>query len=311
MFFDHFNFAFMSTFEFKVVPAEGLFQEYFLRSFGSLQGQNLIDFQFYKKEKKVLSCTFLCEGGRAESLPMAPFGGVWSHREIDQPEVLSSFLEHIFSYLQQYQIRLIRVIQPPQVYESYSELVNNLLFKNGFTVQAVLSHQFLRGKKNIRNFFKTQSSRWEEKLNDKQLNLTISSINNFGFLKDIQQWNSQKGYGSNWTEERLIQQVSLFPDRYFKISVSHKEFPQAHAVGVKLTDQVLYYFLSANKPESPFKNLGEFLLFGLIKLGKEEKVDAIDLGSSEVDGEINSNLMYFKSRFSNEIGNKFIWERKL
>ena len=51
--------------------------------------------KFYKKEKKVLSCTFSYEGDRAESLPMAPFGGIWSHREIDQPEVLSSFLEHI------------------------------------------------------------------------------------------------------------------------------------------------------------------------------------------------------------------------
>lgn len=58
MFFDHFNFAFMSTFEFKVVPAEGLFQEYFLRSFGSLQGQNLIDFQFYKRKKKFFLVLF-------------------------------------------------------------------------------------------------------------------------------------------------------------------------------------------------------------------------------------------------------------
>lgn len=301
----------MSNFEFKVVPAEGLFQDYFLRSFAPLPGQNLIDFQFYKKEKKVLSCTFSYEGDRAESLPMAPFGGIWSHREIDQPEVLRSFLEHIISYLQHCQIRLIRVIQPPPVYEPYSELVNNLLFKNGFSIQAIQSHQVLKGKKNIRNLLKSQSPKWEEKLKEKQLNLSFSVINYFGFLKDIQLWNNQKGYGQNWTEERLIQQVSLFPDRYFKITVSHKEISQAHAVGVKLTDQVLYYFLSANKPESPFKNLGEFLLFGLIKLGKEEKVDAIDLGSSEVDGEINSNLMYFKSRFSNEIGNKFIWERKL
>ena len=70
-------------------------------------------------------------------------------------------------------------------------------------------------------------------------------------------------------------------------------------------------FLSANKTDTSFKNLGEILIYGLISLGVEEKVEVIDLGSSELENRINHKLMYFKSRYSNDIGNKITWIKSL
>lgn len=298
----------MSNFEFKVVSAKDLDQDYFLRSFIGDQTGEMLDLQFEYKGKKLISATFFCTQDMAFSLPMAPFGGIWKNTELDQAEWLSLFLDASLSYFQGKRIRLVQLVQPPRVYESLTELINNSLFKKGFGIKVIQSHQFLNGKKYIREFFENQQAKWEKKLLSGQLNLHISPIVNFGFLRDIQNWNTAKGYHLNWEEDRLIQQVSLFPDKYFKITVSQQDMPQAHAVAVMLTSEVLYYFLSANNPNSAVKNLGEFLLFGLIKLGKKEKVNAIDLGSSEVDGNFNFNLMYFKSRFSNEISNKITWE---
>ncbi len=301
----------MSLSDLTVVSVEGQVQDYFLRSFFGENDGELLDFQVEKKGKKLISATFFCKDTLAVSLPMAPFGGIWVTGELGQPEVLTGFIEDLMEYFREKKIRIVRLIQPPHIYEPLSDLIHSELFKSGFSVKSIQSHQFLTGKKGIRSFLKIQGEKWKSKLEAKKLELVSSPIGNFGFLRDIQEWNSEKGYELTWQEDRLIRQVSLFPERYFKISIIHRDQPQAHAVGVKLTSGVLYYFLSANKPDSPFKNLGELLLFGLIKLAKEEKVEAVDLGSSEVNGCINSNLMYFKSRFSNEISNKIIWERQL
>jgi hypothetical protein len=52
---------------------------------------------------------------------------------------------------------------------------------------------------------------------------------------------------------------------------------------------------------------GDFLLLELFLLAKDQKVDFIDLGSSDVGECPNYNLMFFKSRFSNEISSKMTW----
>ncbi|HCX75155.1 MAG TPA: hypothetical protein DHU93_06820, partial [Algoriphagus sp.] len=111
----------------------------------------------------------------------------------------------------------------------------------------------------------------------------------------------------NLDESRLIQKVSSFPERYFLISIKNEGIAQAHSLAVKLSSNSMYYYLSAVDSNTKFKHLGDLLLWGLFQLAVDEKVEFIDLGSSETDSGPNHSLMFFKAKFSNDVFNKIIW----
>jgi hypothetical protein len=135
----------------------------------------------------------------------------------------------------------------------------------------------------------------------------MGAIQNFGFLDEIRSWNKSKGYQMIFDDNRLINQVSENPDRYFLVTLLKDELAIAHTLSVRLLPDSLFYFLSAVNPKSNVKNIGELLLHCLFQLAVEQKVDFIDLGSSDTDSGPNHKLMFFKSRFSNEICNKTKW----
>jgi hypothetical protein len=83
------------------------------------------------------------------------------------------------------------------------------------------------------------------------------------------------------------------------------------ALAVKLISDSIYYFLSALDSTTSIKNGGDFLLHGLFLLAREQKVDFIDPGSSETKAGVNHCLMFYKSRFANDIRNKITWEKHL
>lgn len=301
----------MSKFEWNCVNANQVVQDYFLRSFVLDQSDNQLNFQFSKLPKLKISATFSMKNGLAESLPFAPFGGIWVEGNLENSEVLVDFIRGLELHLKSRGVSELRISQAPKFYEPSTELISNVLFKCGYQPTTIHTHQYLVNRKEIKKRYQALASKWEEKLKQKELKIQIQPIANFNFLNEIRSWNEEKGYNLTWNEQRLIRQVSEFPERYFRISVLYKNQPQAHCMAVKLTSKSLYYFLSANKTDASFKNLGEILIYGLISLGVEEKVEVIDLGSSELENRINHKLMYFKSRYSNDIGNKITWIKSL
>jgi hypothetical protein len=136
------------------------------------------------------------------------------------------------------------------------------------------------------------------------------SISNFDFLKKIKAWNSQKGYKSSINEDYLVQQVSSYPERYFLLKLERGDQVLGFVLAVLLTSNSIYYFLSGLDPSKESKGGGDFLLFELFLLAKEQKVDFIDLGSSDVGDRANHSLMFFKARFSNDISNKMSWRKE-
>ena len=206
---------------------------------------------------------------------------------------------------------LVRLIQPPKPYEPQGDLINYLLFKNGFSQQTVLSHHFFLGKKKIKKLVKEEQVKFQTKVREAGMMVQIGPIQSFGFLQEISSWNGDQGYKTFVDEKRLIAQVSDFPERYFLISFFKDGQAVAYTLAVKLVPDSLYYYLAAIRPKASVKNLGELCLFHLFHLASEQGVDFIDLGSSDVREDGKHNLMLFKSRFSNDISNKITWEMML
>ncbi|WP_051287111.1 hypothetical protein [Algoriphagus mannitolivorans] len=270
-----------------------------------------LEFQFGKNGKPRVSLLIaISNENHAISLPYAPFGGIWSKENVSS-EILEDFIREVIDYLKGIGIESLEIIQPPKPYVFQSDLINNLMLKSGFELRKVLSHQFFLGKKKIKRLVQEQSSKIHRKEKESGIKIRAGAIQNFKFLDEIRTWNSSRGYEVTFEEKRLISQVSEFPEKYFLISLSQGEREIAHSLVVKLTSDSLYYFLSAMDPKSSVKSLGDILVFSLFQLASEQKIELIDLGSSETHHRINHSLMYFKSRFSNDISNKISWYRKI
>ncbi|SFU17858.1 hypothetical protein SAMN04489724_4713 [Algoriphagus locisalis] len=297
--------------ELRVVTSQREDKDYFLSNFPFENYQEQLDFIWEKKQKtKALISFAISITGEAISLPKSPFGGFWIIENSSSASIEAFILASI-EELESRGIKSITIIQAPKPYQPHADLINYLLFKSGFVQENVMSHQFFIGRKKLKKLAQKESSKLLSKSKNSDLQVRYSSISNFGFLKEIKSWNSQKGYEIAVDENRIVQQVSEYPHRYFLITLSKNAVPIGYSLGVKLTSNSLYYFLSAINPKIQVKNGGELIVNALFQLAVEQKVDFIDLGSSDLEDEVNHKLMFFKSRFSNDMSNKITWVKKL
>ncbi|HSF52628.1 MAG TPA: hypothetical protein VLA71_02695 [Algoriphagus sp.] len=293
--------------ELQVVSSIGESNAYFLRNCGTVGFSEQLDFRWVKKGKVKASITFaVSENLEAISLPQSPFGGIFIDENLSTAG-LEAFISSFLGELRHRRISVVRIIQPPKPYESHFDLINYLLFKAGFVQYSVLSHQFFIGKKKIKKLVKKEQVKFQTKAKEIGLKFQIGPIQNFGFLQEIRTWNMVKGYETLFDDKRLISQVSDYPERYYLISLLKDGNPIAHTLCVKLLPDSFYYYLSAIHPKTTLKNLGEMCLFQLFQLAADQNSNFIDLGSSDTETGANHSLMFFKSRFSNDISNKISW----
>lgn len=298
------------THELQVVSSMEERSSYFLRNCATMGYSTQLDFKWVKKGKTKASLTLAISDTKVVSLPMSPFGGIWIE-EMLSSAALEDFIKAVLEDLKLRNVSFIRLSQPPKPYESNFDLINYLLFKLGFEQESLLSHQFFIGKKKIKKLVQKENSKHLAKTKELGLKIQTGPIQSFGFLQEIKTWNQSRGYDILFDDARLIAQVSDFPERYFLISITKDGKPIAYTLGVKLLPDSIYYFLSATLPKSSIKNLGELCLFQLFQLASDQKLNFIDLGSSDLESGANHSLIFFKSRFSNDISNKVIWTLKL
>ncbi|AGA79060.1 GNAT family N-acetyltransferase [Echinicola vietnamensis] len=280
---------------------------YFLHDYLIGEGERYFCARLLKKQKvRALIYVVLKADGRAISLNNAPFGGLWTERKISS-DSLQYLVAELILALKSLGAHSFRLVQPPSTYDENNPLVHYVLKSQGFQLEGVLLHHFLEDKKYIKGFIHAKASKHKKKVKKLHCTVETGSIKTFNFLKDIKWWRTQRSHEYNVQEEKLIRQVSAYPDRYFLVSLYQEAQAVAHALCVKLTPNSLYYYLPAINPALQQAYTGEALLFEVIRLGESLGVDFIDLGSSDLDGQPNHNLIRYKMKNANNAGNKFIW----
>lgn len=306
-----FNKTTEAAFKFSLEESDLPTHDYFLMNFQPENATHYFRATLVKKDHlKAEIYLSLNEANEAISIPNAPFGGFWVH-ESTSSEAISYFIERLIISLKEKNVNNITVIQAPLSYCSQSDLVGYLLNSAGFQAKRILNHQFFEGNKKLKKFSNGLVLKYQKKAKVLGLQVTVGNIQNFGFLQEIRSWNQYRGYESNISDSRLVQQVSSFPERYFVISIWKEDKAIAHALAVKLTSDSFYYYLSAIDPKSQAKIAGELIMVHLLKLAAEQRVSFLDLGSSDLDGQPNHSLIFFKSKFSNASENKTFWHKIL
>lgn len=297
----------IESYQLKVVPSLEKKWDYFLRDFPIQGYSSQLDFLWVKKEKLRASISFaITKEGKAFSLPQSPFGGFWLEESLSS-EAIERFIRLVVLEFSKRGITQLSITEAPKPYGAANDLVNYLLFKCGFEQIEIISHHFFTGRKRIKKLVLKERPGFLLKEKEAGVKVIYGPIQNFGFLKEIKSWNLQRGYSVNFEENRIVQQVSDYPDRYFLITILKNNEAIGYCLGVKLTKDSIYYYQSALNPKVPLKNGGELILHELFQIAVDQKVDFIDLGSSELETGVNHSLMFFKSRFANDISNKITW----
>ena len=295
------------SYQLKVVLSSEEKWDYFLRNFPIPGYSEHLDFLWVKKGKIRASISFMIsKESEAISLPQSPFGGFWLEESLNS-DALEGFIHAIVNEFSKRGIARLTITEAPKPYGIANDLINYLLFKFGFEQKGLVSHQFFIGRKKIKKLVLKEQAGFNAKAINAGIQLIHGPIQNFGFLQEIKSWNQQRGYLVNLDENRIVQQVSVCPDRYFLVTILKNNEPVGYSLGVKLTSNSLYYYLSAINPKVSLKNGGEFILYELFRVAVEQKVDFIDLGSSDLESSANHSLLFFKSRFANDISNKITW----
>lgn len=295
------------SYELKVIPSFQEKWDYFLRDFPIPGYSEQLDFLWVKKGKIRASISFaISMEGEAVSLPLCPFGGFWLEESLNS-DALEGFIHAVIKDFSKRGVTHLSITESPKPYGHANDLINYLLFKCGFKQVEVISHQFFIGRKKIKNLVFKEQAGFVAKANNAGVKMIHGPIQNFGFLQEIKSWNFQRGYTINLDENRLVHHVSVCPERYFLIAILKNNEPIGYSLGVKLTANSIYYYLSAINPKVSIKNGGELILYELFRIAAEQKVDFIDLGSSDLKTSTNHSLMFFKSRFANDISNKITW----
>jgi len=297
----------IESYQLKVIPSLEKKWDYFLRDFPIQGYSSQLDFLWVKKEKLKASISFaISNEGEALSLPQSPFGGFWLEESLSA-EAIEGFICAVVLEFSKRGISQLSITEAPKPYEPANDLVNYLLFKCGFVQKEVISHHFFTGRKKIKKLVIKELPGFLLKEKEAGVKVIYGPIQNFGFLKEIKSWNLQRGYFVNFEENSIVQQVSDYPDRYFLITILKNREAIGYSLGVKLTKNSIYYYQSALNPKVPLKNGGALILHELFQIAVDQKVDFIDLGSSELKAGVNHSLMFFKSRFANDVSNKITW----
>jgi hypothetical protein len=285
--------------------------DYFLQEFKPNDAKLFLVGRIWKKDQEKASLFIsIDENDFANSLPNLPFGGLWTQESISS-DVLGEFISFLLDSLSQLRVKKIAITQAPAAYGNQADLFSYLLFKSGFGLENLLNHQVLCGKKRIKKWLTQNFNKLHKKAKENKFNVTTGNIQSFTFLEEIAAWKEDRGHKQPLDENRLIQQVSTYPERYFVITVLHNGTAVAHALAVKLTGDSLYYFYSAINPKNQLRLTGQLMMVYLLKLAAEQKVGLLDLGSSESNDEPNHKLIYFKNKYTDAFCNKPTWVKVL
>ncbi len=306
----------METYKNKVEESYGFLlqdfgdkpHDYFLHTIKPDSAISYLHGQLLKKDQVKAEIFLSIEKNmEAYSLSESPFGGFWTKDNLSS-EAISYFIDRLVGALAERGVIAFSITQAPKEYCLQSDLISYLLFTANFKLEKVLSHQVFCGKKKLKGFSDLLVNKYAKKIKFFGFTITTSKIQNFGFLQDISQWNQSRGYKSTITEDKLVKQVSSFPERYQLISIYQNGKAIGHTLAVKLTSDSLYYFLSGINPKMQHSLTGELMMTYLIKFAADQKVCFLDFGTSDLGNEPNHNLMFFKSKYANEYSNKLTWK---
>lgn len=306
------------------VSSEGLLQEFAFDPFLFLQPTHLqtqsedalLLFQLLdRKTDKIVAHlpVFLDENGKAYSPGKAPFGSV--QLTVQLPEtILADFLMLVKRYLLEVKnCRIMQIKSYPFAYAPASSAkLTDLLLKQNFSVTHSEINHHITVEDNSLEVKLHPSAR--RRLQKCRKNGFVFQEENAKALPEIWSFINacrlERHHEPPLAFEKLMDLFQKFPQHFRIFSVREQNKLAAATIAVRINNQILYNFYPASpilyNTFSPVILLNE----GLYEICKQEGIEILDLGTSNLPSGPNFPLITFKKHLGGEPTLKLIFEFK-
>jgi hypothetical protein len=262
--------------------------------------ESTLSFQFQHKESNAQAIAhFSLHGQEAWSLLASPFGSVYGNINCSSDQ-LTLFIANIKQSLILKGIHTIGIKHYPACYDQkMHDMVLEALLNNGFQIMCTENNQYLPldavSKKEV---FDHSKLHLIKKCAAAGFEVSVSSSFDADKWYDIiVRARKLRGHPMTIDLESLRTLNKDNEDCYHFFEVKDGDRIMACAVGVQVTEEVLYYYLAADEDEYRNYSPMTFLLARMYDFACENGVKVLDMGISSSNGILNEGLRWFKKSF--------------
>ncbi|MFK7952034.1 MAG: GNAT family N-acetyltransferase [Ekhidna sp.] len=229
----------------------------------------------------------------AISLPKSPFGSLVVEKEVDSSK-LAEFLNFIKTDLKKYDVSQLVIHHPSEIYQGFASISH--LEKLGCQITYRDINQHIPLVENWKNDLHKMQSRKLQSLHENGFQFRKM---NSSELETAHQFISAcrqvQGLTINIDWEHL-KKLSDETDAYESFGVFRDDKLSAVCITVKVSDEVVYYYLPATSPTFRTESPMVMLIEGMVDYYRSMNYLHFDLGASSILGKPQDSLILFKER---------------
>ena len=276
---------------------------FFTNKYLSLTHDKPILFQYHTEKQQLFLWAVKVED-QLISLPKSPFGGFFSQGKIERAD-FENFINHIQAYISTNNIRQLLFHQPPPIFTGMM-LPSDTDFPEILHPVVQEDHQYIDLMSEIK--LHPMQKRNLDKLQQQQVIIRNIAADKWPRLHALlAKSRERKKLKINLDLERLLLLVKAFPNNYQGWIAQNGDQWLAGLVTVKVTDEVVYYFLPGNFSETDRPGGMVLLVDYTTKYFKNQGFHTYDLGISSIQEKRQEGLLVFKSRMGAQAAHRTLY----
>ncbi len=269
---------------------------------------------FYIKRNEIIEglVHFHVDTNEATSPYRSPFGSYLFSDSITDV-TLSEFITYCEKQLSDRKVKSIVLKNQPELYSERNKLLVTVLNKLNYQVikeetSAVIS---ITDKPFESGLHKSEKKRLR-KCRESELIFEIIPLEQlqkiYIFLEACRE---EKGYALSMSFDEIQKLAKTFPERIILTAVVDKSQLVAANISIRVYDHVLYNFYHDHASEYDLLSPVVLLNEGLYNFCEAKNIKFLDLGTSNIDGELNESLLNFKLNLGADASRKLTFTKNL
>ncbi|OJJ14491.1 hypothetical protein BKI52_42685 [marine bacterium AO1-C] len=257
-----------------------------------------VSFYLTNAKKRVTEAAFhiFIENEEAISPCRAPFGSIEFNPQLHL-EVLQFFWENVEAFLQTQHLKSLKIKAYPVCYQpENAQILHYLLLHNGFQINAHdLNYHLPVNDQTFQGRLHQSEKRRLQKCHQQGYIFEQWATPDFAWVhRFIQQSRERKEYPTSLSAQALQELYQKFPKHCTLFVLKDGERIIALTTGIKVNEEVLYYFLPADDEAYLVDSPMVQLLEGMYLHCQQQGFKLLDLGISTADSQPNYGLINFK-----------------
>lgn len=256
---------------------------------------------------------FYIEKDQATSPYKSPFGSYLFSTAVTY-ELLTEFVTYCEQQLRNGKIATIILKNQPEIYSSEkNHVLGRVLTNLGYTIRTEETSAVIPvTDKNFDSGLHKSEKKRLRKCRENGLVFELAALSQlqkiYTFLEACRE---EKGYTLSMPYREIQKLSKAFPDRIMLTTVIDRNKIVAANISIRVYHHVLYNFYHDHAGEYDLLSPVVLLNEGLYQFCRQNKIQFLDLGTSNIEGELNESLLKFKVNLGAKPSRKLTFTKNL